>query len=196
MHSACVILEDLRWTDSAVSAECMFKVSKVLVKICGQTHDLDHIPDTLPHINLFLSRSQVEKVGSYTLKSLNYNNSIFKVRKDTVQSELHINGRTFFRSHEEFLSLFSQQILSNLLKRCSDKHSEMFMYKTNMRPFEKSLRTPKLFKLSAYTYAGIWTQDSTGTSWTPYRLSQRFHLASSQSSSLQPTCYDYTPKTS
>jgi len=51
--------------------------------------------------------------------------------------------------------------------------------------------------LTMMTYAGNQTQNSTGTSWTQYELRQRWNLqlASSQPSSLQPTCYDYTPTT-
>jgi len=32
--------------------------------------------------------------------------------------------------------LFSQQILLNLIKRCSNQHAEIFMDETNMRRFE------------------------------------------------------------
>ena len=54
-------------------------------------------------------------------------------------------GSVFFKSREQnnvrrfgrgLAGLFSQQILLNLIKRCSDQHTEIFMDKTNMRRFE------------------------------------------------------------
>jgi len=36
--------------------------------------------------------------------------------------------------------LFSQQILLNLIKRCSNQHAEVFMNETNMRRFEMFLQ--------------------------------------------------------
>jgi len=49
------------------------------------------------------------------------------------KSRLQNNVRRFGRG---LAGLFSQQILLNLIKRCSNQHAEIFINETNMRRFE------------------------------------------------------------
>ena len=49
------------------------------------------------------------------------------------KSRLQNDVRKFGRG---LVGLFSQQILLNLIKRCSNQHAEIFMNETNMRRFE------------------------------------------------------------
>jgi len=49
------------------------------------------------------------------------------------KSRLHYDVRRFGRV---LAGLFSQQILLNLIKRCSNQHAEIFMDETNMQRFE------------------------------------------------------------
>jgi len=66
------------------------------------------------------------------------------VEDETRNAELRW-GWVFFKSHLQndvrsfgrgLAGLFSQQILLNLIKRCSNQHAEICMNETNMRCFE------------------------------------------------------------
>ena len=52
--------------------------------------------------------------------------------KSRLQKDVRRSGRVL-------AGLFSQQILLNLIKRCSNQHAEIFMDETNMRRFESVL---------------------------------------------------------
>ena len=53
--------------------------------------------------------------------------------KSRLQNDVRRFGRVL-------AGLFSQQILLNLIKRCSNQHAEIFMDETNMRRFESVFR--------------------------------------------------------
>jgi len=72
--------------------------------------------------------------------------SFFKKQKLIQQSARDLRwGWVFFKSRLQndvrrfgrvLASLFSQQILLNLIQRCSNQHAEIFVDETNMRRFE------------------------------------------------------------
>jgi len=110
----------------------LFITIQQLIEICGRNNPILAPP---PSVELLVHQSHFHSTfNAYHLSVciIQQNSSLWwgwVFFKSRLQNDVRRLGRGL-------AGLFSQQILLNLIKRCSNQHAEIFMNETNMRRFE------------------------------------------------------------